>query len=173
MEEGGIVPPHSVLAPRTALGLLPSRSPILRLGQRHCSGQKNNVSPERRHDEPRVGRLFDLSCHARNLRSLPVGPTRVGPWMRRHRPAMVEAGPHDALDGVALPARNSHQINPHLPYRYQAELLTVIVSGTSRRNVLGAIANGKERLQLPVATTTELSSKEQKRRRFCRSDSQQ
>jgi hypothetical protein len=26
MEEGGIVPPHSVLAPRTALGLLPSRA---------------------------------------------------------------------------------------------------------------------------------------------------
>ena len=26
MEEGGIVPPHSVLAPGTALGLLPSRA---------------------------------------------------------------------------------------------------------------------------------------------------
>jgi hypothetical protein len=29
------------------------------------------------------------------------------------------------------------------------------VSGSLRRNVLGAIALGKERSQLPVATTTE------------------
>jgi hypothetical protein len=127
--------------PQDGARVASQQSPILRPGQRHCSGQKNNVSPERRHDEPRVGRLFDLSCHARNLRSLPVGPTRVGPWMRRSRPATAEVKLHDALNGVALPVRNSHQINPHLPYRYQAELLTVIVSGTSRRNVLGAIAN--------------------------------
>src|SRR5262249_36652909 len=39
--------------------------------------------------------------------------------------------------------------------RYRAELLTVTVSGTLRRNVLGAIALGKERSQLHVATTTE------------------
>ena len=37
MEEGGIVPPHSVLAPGSALGLLPQQSPILRPGQLHCS----------------------------------------------------------------------------------------------------------------------------------------
>jgi len=37
----------------------------------------------------------------------------------------------------------------------QAELPASIASSTSRRNVLGAIAYGKERLQLPVATTTE------------------
>jgi hypothetical protein len=42
---------------------------------------------------------------------------------------------------------------------YQAELLTAIVSGTSRRNVLGAIAFCKERLQLPVATTTETNQR--------------
>ena len=33
--EGGIVPPHSVLAPGTALGLLPQQSPVLRPGQVH------------------------------------------------------------------------------------------------------------------------------------------
>lgn len=37
MAEGGIVPPHSVLAPGTALGLLPQQSPILRPGQLHCT----------------------------------------------------------------------------------------------------------------------------------------
>jgi hypothetical protein len=37
MEEGGIVPPHSVLAPGTALGLLPSSCPIFRPGRLHCS----------------------------------------------------------------------------------------------------------------------------------------
>jgi hypothetical protein len=35
----------------------------------------------------------------------------------------------------------------------------MIVCGTSRRNVLGAIAYRKERLQLPVATTTETPPK--------------
>src|SRR5262245_44908440 len=44
---------------------------------------------------------------------------------------------------------------------YQAELLTAIMSSTSRRNVLGAIAFCKERLQLPAATTTETNREEQ------------
>src|SRR4051795_6244256 len=35
--------------------------------------------------------------------------------MRPLRPAMVEAGRHDALNGVALTARNSHRIHPRLP----------------------------------------------------------
>lgn len=65
--------------------------------------------------------------------------------MRNH-----QARPHDALYGVALTARNSHQINPHLPQpNYQAELLTVRVSGTSRRNVLGAIAIEKNDCNFP------------------------
>jgi len=49
------------------------------------------------------------------LRSLPFGPTRVGPWMRRPGAARAQARRHGALDGVALTARNSHQISPHLP----------------------------------------------------------
>jgi hypothetical protein len=48
---------------------------------------------------------------------------------------------HDALIGVALTARNSHQDKSASAMTdYQAELLTAIVSGISRRNVLGAIA---------------------------------
>ena len=45
---------------------------------------------------------------------------------------------HDALNGVALLVRNS-QLDKSASVR-GAELLTVMVSRTSRRNVLGAIA---------------------------------
>jgi hypothetical protein len=74
----------------------------------------------------------------RNLRSLPSGPTRMRPWMRRPRSATNEAKRHDALNGVALSVRNS-QLDKSASVR-GAELLTVMVSRTSRRNVLGAIA---------------------------------
>src|SRR5438477_12563436 len=92
----------------------------------------------RSHDERYSARLFDLSCPQGNLRSLPFGPTRMGPWMRRPRPATVEAKRHDALNGVALTVRNS-QLDKSAS-ALVAELLTIKVSGTSRRNVLGAIA---------------------------------
>lgn len=49
-----------------------------------------------------------------------------------------QADLHDALDGVAPAVRNSHQTSPRLPPR--AELLTLCMSGASRRNVSGAIA---------------------------------
>src|SRR5262245_29817209 len=77
----------------------------------------------------------ELQC---NLRSLLFGPTRMRPWMRRPRPATNEAKRHDALSGVALTVRNSQlDKSASVPV---AELLTVMVSGSSRRNVLGAIA---------------------------------
>jgi hypothetical protein len=58
--------------------------------------------------------------------------------MRRPRPATIEASRHDALNGVALTVRNS-QLDKSASVRV-AELLTVMVSSNSRRNVLGAIA---------------------------------
>jgi hypothetical protein len=74
----------------------------------------------------------------RNLRSLPSGPTRMRPWMRRPRPATNEAKRHDALNGVALLVGNSQlDKSASVPV---AELFTVMVNSTSRRNVLGAIA---------------------------------
>src|SRR5438128_1298198 len=92
----------------------------------------------RSHDERYSARLFDLSCPKGNLRSLPFGPTRMGPWMRPPRPATVEARRHDALNGVALKVRNS-QLDKSASAP-AAELFTVTANGTSRRNVLGAIA---------------------------------
>ena len=58
--------------------------------------------------------------------------------MRRPRPATNEAKRHDALNGVALLVGNS-QLDKSAS-ALVAELLTIKVSGTSRRNVLGAIA---------------------------------
>jgi hypothetical protein len=118
MEEGGIVPPHSVLAPGTALRLLPSRAlssaqaKVIVTVPEGDDLAEINREETRDHDSDPVVRSELLSG---NLRSLPLGPTRVGPWMRRRQPAMAEASQHDALYGVALTARNSHQICPHLP----------------------------------------------------------
>ena len=58
--------------------------------------------------------------------------------MRPPRPATVEARRHDALNGVALKVRNS-QLDKSASAP-AAELFTVTANGTSRRNVLGAIA---------------------------------
>jgi hypothetical protein len=69
--------------------------------------------------------------------------------MPRFGPAMAGTGRHDALNGVALAVRNSHQIYPHLPAHDAAELLTSVVGGISRRNVLGAIASEKNDCNFP------------------------
>ena len=81
---------------------------------RKLTNQKGDI------DAGRFGRLFDPSCRRHSLRSLPFGPTRGGPWMQRLRPEMVVASQHDALIGVALTVRNSHLINPRLPFHGRA-----------------------------------------------------
>ena len=162
MEEGGIVPPHSVLAPGTTLELLLSRAlPFaqvqgivavrMMMTSRKLTNQKGDI------DEGRFGRLFDPSCPRHSLRSLPFGPTRGGPWMQRLQPEMVEASQHDAVNGVALTVRNSHLINPRLPLHGRA-------AHDCRERYLakewfGSNRVGQERLQLPVATTTETNPK--------------
>jgi hypothetical protein len=95
-------------------------------------------------------RLFDPSCHGK-LEIPPVWVNSNGTVDAGLRPA--EARPHDALNGVALTVRNSHQINPHLPLRgraahgYRERYLAKEWFGSNRLS--------KERLQLPAATTTE------------------
>ena len=56
-----------------------------------------------------------------------------------------------------LAARNSHQVNQHLPLL--GRIAQRREGGALRRNVLGAIAIRKERSQLPDATTTRLNKK--------------
>src|SRR5262249_3549468 len=111
MAEGGIVPPHSVLAPGTALGLLPSRA--LSSAQANCMVAQGQRTLEL-HRGKKGGRTIprfdpvvrsELPC---NLRSLPFGPTRMCPWIRQLPPEMAVARPYDAVNGVALTVRNSH-----------------------------------------------------------------
>src|SRR5271165_313518 len=94
MEEGGIVPPHSVLAPGTALGLLLSRA--LSSAQVKCIVAKGDVFWSRTKQEGDMTNQFGPVVRSelpyRNLRSLPFGPTRIRPWMQQSRPETVKAG---------------------------------------------------------------------------------
>src|SRR5262249_56891224 len=70
------------------------QSPILRPGQRYCSRQEGAVEPdktERNDEEASFGPVVRSELPQGNLRSLPLGPTRVGPWMRRSGSARAEA----------------------------------------------------------------------------------
>src|SRR5262249_32646001 len=70
------------------------QGPTLRPGQGHCSRPEGAVEPdktERGHEEVSFSPVVRSELPWGNSRSLPLGPTRVGPWMRRHRPAMAEA----------------------------------------------------------------------------------
>src|SRR5215831_1843491 len=118
MEEGGIVPPHSVLAPGTALGSVPTVALPSAQVRGIVGAPEGAVEPdktERSREEVSFGPVVRSELPCGNLRSLPWGPTRVGPWMRRLSSALVEAGQHVAVYGVALAVRNSHQIRPHRP----------------------------------------------------------
>jgi len=57
MEEGGIVPPHSVLAPGTALELLRKQSSILRPGQLYCRRRNGDALPEHTSNPQQEGEM--------------------------------------------------------------------------------------------------------------------
>jgi hypothetical protein len=65
MAEGGIVPPHSVLAPGAALGLLPSRAlssaqvKVIVVAKKWLSNRTKQRGETRSQD---AARLFDRSC---------------------------------------------------------------------------------------------------------------
>ena len=61
-------------------------------------------------------RLFDPSGYRVARDPSRRSQLEARPWMRRLRSkATVSAGQHEHLNGVALTARNSHQINQRLP----------------------------------------------------------
>jgi hypothetical protein len=60
----------------------------------------------------------------------------------------ADVGQHVALIGAALAARNLHTIHLHLPHTGRAAHESV--SGTWRRNVLGAIAPEKNDRNFPL-----------------------
>jgi hypothetical protein len=152
MAEGGIVPPHSVLAPGTALGLLPSRAlpsaqargiVVARKGLSNRTGQRGG---ERDHA---AARLFDLSCLA-----AAQGPSRLG--QLEMCPGCGGPGPRGPVSaarcfGWSGPGGEEFALDKSASAGAEgpAELLTALVGGTSRRNVLGAIAPEKKDCDFP------------------------
>ena len=141
------MPPHSVLAPGSALGLLPQQSPILRPGQRHCTGII--AKPRRRQSEASFDSVVRSELPGGSSRSLPLGPTRDVTWMRR--PGLARVRVSSTMLWVEWPLREEFALDKSASAlsRFQAELLTACVSGTSRRNVLGAIASAKNDCNFP------------------------
>ena len=86
------MPPHSVLAPGTALRSVRTVAlPSAQVGG--IVGAPKGLSKpdrtERSHEEVSFGPVVRSELPCGNLRSLPWGPTRGGPWMRRFGPAMA------------------------------------------------------------------------------------
>ena len=152
MEEGGIVPPHSVLAPGTALGLLRQQGPTLRPGQGYCRRPERAVEldkPERRMREQASARLFDRSCPVATRdpsRWGQLGSVRGcgGLGQRWPRPAARRSG-WSGPDGEEFAPDTSASAGS----QNRAELLTIHVGGTLRRNELGAIASAKNDRNFP------------------------
>ena len=128
------------------------QSPTPRPGQRYCIRPAGAVEPdrtERRRKGPRCGRLFDPSCPwaARD-------PSRLGQLeMCPGCGGLGPCGPKSAArcfgwsgpDGEEFAPAKSASAETDDP----AELLTVSVSGTLRRNGLGAIASAKNARNFP------------------------
>jgi hypothetical protein len=140
-----------------------SHSRALSSAQVNCIVTKDDVlrnrsKTERRHKDQDSDRLFDLSCPVQ----LEIPPV----WANSSR--TVDAAT-SASDGRSQAARRFGWSGPYgeefAPDKSASAMTRqscsrIIVNGTSRRNVLGAIALGKERLQLPVATTTKTNAKQ-------------
>jgi hypothetical protein len=111
------VPPHSVLAPGTALRLLRSRAlssaqaiGIVRAGPCWRMGQNRE---EMEGTEGRSGCSIRVASW-----QLEIPPVWAYSRCDLDAAAWASNGPgqqHDALGGVALTVRNSHQIRPHRP----------------------------------------------------------
>ena len=110
MAEGGLVPPHSVLAPGTALRLLLSRAlpsaqanRIVAKGQRTLELHQDKKETERTTIRP--------GCSIRVAWQLEIPPVRANSNVSLDAaapPETVVARSHGAVNGVARTVRNSH-----------------------------------------------------------------
>ncbi len=140
------------LGPWDGARVASQQSPILRPGQGHYTRhERAGISDrtERRLKEPRHGSVVRSELPWGSLRSLPLRPTRGATWMRRPGPAMAEVSSTmrwmEWPDGEEFaPDKSASALADD-----GAELLMAIVSGTSRRNVLGAIAREKNDCNFP------------------------
>jgi len=147
------------------------QSPTLRPGQGHYSRRAGAVEPDgtpRSQEGAGFGPVVRSEPPCGGLRSLPFGPTRVGPWMRRPGRARAQARRHVALDGVALTARNSHQIRPHLPGPFPGRAAHGSRGRYLAKECVGSNRACKERLQLPAAKRRQPRRIPKKRRRRVR-----
>ena len=152
MEEGGIVPPHSALAPGTALRLLRSRA----LPSAQVSGivaatrrPSNRTKQRGVTREQASARLFDRSC--------PVATRDPSRWGQlgsvRGCGGLGQQWPRPAARRCGWSGPCGEEFAPDTSasaqVRCRAELLTSIVGGTLRRNELGAIASEKNDCDFP------------------------
>jgi hypothetical protein len=151
MAEGGIVPPHSVLAPGTALGLLRSRALssvqadcVVAQGQRTLESHRDKKETERTTIRP--------GCSIRVALQLEIPPVWVNSNVSLDAAATARQGGGQAVrrgewsgpDGEEFALDSSASAEP-----CPAELLAITVSGTLRRNVSGAIASAKNDRNFP------------------------
>src|SRR5262245_50414514 len=143
MAEGGLVPPHSVLAPETALRLLRSRAlPSAQVkGIVAAKSALSNRTKQRGMMRKQASaRLFDRSC--------PRATRDLSRWGQlesdRGCGGISQQWPKPAARRSGWSGPSGEEFAPDTSasarIRSRAELLTVIGSGTLRRNVLGAIA---------------------------------
>src|SRR5215831_2028180 len=152
MAEGGLVPPHSVLAPGSALRLLRSRalsSAQVRGIVGAPKGLSNGTEQRGEKRSQASARLFDRSCLAATQ-----DPSRGANSSRSlDAAAFVSAGGSRPARRCVWSGPDGEEFAPDTSasarVRYRAELLTVIGSGTLRRNELGAIALEKNDCNFP------------------------
>src|SRR5262249_10968326 len=153
MEEGGIVPPHSVLAPGTALGLLLSRA--LPSAQAKGiivapKGLSNRTEQRGGRGDHAAARLFDPSC-PRAARD----PSRLG--QLEMCPGCGGPGPQGPVSaarcfGWSGPGGEEFALGKSASAEAggPAELFTGIVGGTSHRNGVVAISVWNDPVPLPL-----------------------
>jgi hypothetical protein len=128
------------------------QGPTLRPGRCYCSRQEESAESdktERRMRKQASARLFDRSC--------PVATRDPSRWGQlgsvRGCGGLGQQWPRPAARRVGWSGPGGEEFAPDTSasarIRYRAELLAIIVSGTLRRNVLGAIASEKNDCNFP------------------------
>jgi hypothetical protein len=148
------VPPHSVLAPGTALGLLLSRALPSAQAKGIIGAPRGLSKPdgtERRLKGPGCGPVVRSELPGGGLRSLPFGPTRDVSWMRRPGPARARVS--STMLWLEWPGRRGIRTK-------QIRVCRGLGPGGAAhgcrgrylaKECVGSNRAGKERLQLPAA----------------------
>jgi hypothetical protein len=162
-EKGGIVP-SPFLAPGTALELLPSRAlpsaQVPGIVARPEIDRLAETNPEETAGT-RIRPVVRSELPRGNLRSLPLGQLESD----RGCGGFGQQGPRPAARRFGWSGPDGEEFVPDTSASAgtdnQTELLTITVSGSSRRNVLGAIALEKNDCSFPWRRQPRRTSEEQ------------